>query len=103
MTSFRTRILTLLIGLVLAARAVTVVPLVAQTNRKAREQAQQNLLTGARVMDALLRSRAEQIQQAVRVLVADYGFKEAVTQADAATIVSALENSAGRVDAHPPG
>ena len=99
MTSFRTRILTLLIGLVLAAQAVTVVTLVAQTNRKAREQAQQDLRTGARVMDALLRSRAEQIQQAVRVLVADYGFKEAVTQADAATIASALENSAGRVDA----
>ena len=99
MSSFRTRILTLLIGLVLAAQAVTVVTLVAQTSRKAREQAQQDLRTGARVLDALLRSRAEQIQQAVRVLVADYGFKEAVTLADADTIASALENSAGRVDA----
>jgi len=99
MSSFRTRILTLLIGLVLAAQAVTVVTLVAQTNRKAREQAQQDLRIGARVLDALLRSRAEQIQQAVRVLVADYGFKEAVSQGDAATIASALENSAGRVDA----
>jgi diguanylate cyclase (GGDEF)-like protein len=99
MKSFRTRILTLLIGLVLTAQAVTVVTLVAQTNRKAREQAEQDLRSGARVLDALLRSRAEQIQQAIRVLVADYGFKEAVTQADAATIASALENSAGRVDA----
>lgn len=99
MTSFRTRTLSLLIALVLTVQVVTVVTLVAQTNRKAQNQAREELLAGARVLDALLRLRAEQIQQAVRVLVADYGFKEAVTLGDRATIASALENSAGRVDA----
>jgi diguanylate cyclase len=99
MTSFRTRTVSLLIGLVLAVLAVTVVTLVVQTNRKAQNQARQELRSGAKVLDALLRSRAEQIQQAVRVLVSDYGFKEAVTLGDRATIASALENSAGRVDA----
>ena len=99
MTSFRARTVSLLIGLVLAVQAVTAFTLVMQTNRKAQNQAQQELRSGARVLDALLRLRAEQIQQAVRVLVSDYGFKEAVTLGDRATIASALENSAGRVDA----
>src|SRR5437868_4268875 len=98
-TSFRTKILLLLIGLLVAVQAVTVVTLVVQTNRKAQNQAKQELRSGARVLDALLRSRAEQLQQAVRVLVSDYGFKEAATLEDRATIASALENSAGRVDA----
>jgi diguanylate cyclase (GGDEF)-like protein len=97
--SFRMRVLLLLISLLLAVQAVTVVTLVVQTNRKAQDQAKQELRSGARVLDALLRLRAEQMQQAVRVLVSDYGFKEAVTLGDRATIASALENSAGRVDA----
>jgi diguanylate cyclase (GGDEF)-like protein len=99
MTSFRIRILSLLTALVLAVQAVTAFTLVVQTNRKAQNQAQQELRSGARVLDALLRLRSEQIQQAVRVLVSDYGFKEAVTLGDRATIASALENSAGRVEA----
>ena len=97
--SFRTRILLLLIGLLLTAQAVTAVVLVMQTNRNAQAQAQQELRSGGRVLDALMRLRAEQMQQAVRVLVSDYGFKEAVTLGDRPTIASALENSAGRVDA----
>lgn len=99
-SSFRTRILLLLIGLLLAVQAVTVVTLVAQTNRKAQSQAQDELQSGARVLDTLLRLRAEQLQQAVRVLASDYGFKEAATLGDRATIASALQNSAGRVEAH---
>lgn len=97
--SFRMRILLLLISLLLAVQAATVITLVVQTNRKAQNQAKQELRSGARILDALLRLRAEQMQQAVRVLVSDYGFKEAVTLGDRATIVSALENSARRVDA----
>src|SRR5262245_18484254 len=99
MTSFRARTLLLLVALVLAVQAVTVVTLVMQPNRRAQDQAQQDLRSGAKVLDALMRLRAEQIQQAVRVLVSDYGFKEAVTLGDRATIESALENSVSRVDA----
>lgn len=99
MKSFRTRTLMLLIGLVLVIQAVTVVTLVVQATRRAQTQASQDLRSGAKVLDALLRLRAEQIQQAVRVLASDYGFKEAVTLGDRSTIASALENSAGRVEA----
>lgn len=98
-TSFRVRILLLLVTLLLVVQVATVTALVVQTNREAQAQAKDELRAGGRVLDALLRLRAEQMQQAVRVLVADYGFKEAVTLGDRATIASALENSAGRVDA----
>jgi diguanylate cyclase (GGDEF)-like protein len=57
------------------------------------------LLVGARVLDALLQSRADQLREAVRVLVDDYGFKEAATLGHGETIASALENSSLRIDA----
>jgi diguanylate cyclase (GGDEF)-like protein len=99
MGSFRARTLVLLIVLVLAVQAITAFTLLVQANARAREQAHAELRSGGRVLNALLRTRAEQIQQAVGVLVADYGFKEAVALGDRDTLVSALQNSASRVDA----
>lgn len=99
MKSFRARVLLWLLLLVVAIQVVTVGALVLQANRRAEQQAGEDLLVGARVLDALLQSRAEQLREAVRVLVSDYGFKEAATLSDAATLVSALDNSAERVDA----
>jgi diguanylate cyclase (GGDEF)-like protein len=99
MTTFRSRVLWLLLVLVVTVQLATVAVLVFQANRRAELQAGEDLQVGARVLDALLQSRAEQLREAVRVLVADYGFKEAATLADADTLASALDNSAERVDA----
>ncbi len=46
-----------------------------------------------------MQSRAERLRSAVQVLVADYGFKEAVTSAESETVLSALASNAGRSDA----
>src|SRR5262245_32213727 len=99
MKSFRSKVLLLLLGLVVTIQLITVVGLVLQTNSRAEEQAGDDLQVGGRVLNALLQSRAEQLREAVQVLVADYGFKEAATLNDADTLVSALDNSAERVDA----
>jgi diguanylate cyclase (GGDEF)-like protein len=99
MKTFRARVLWSLLVLVVAIQVITVAALVLQTNRRAEQQAGEDLLVGARVLDALLQSRSEQLREAVRVLVADYGFKEAATLGHGETIASALENSALRIDA----
>jgi diguanylate cyclase (GGDEF)-like protein len=99
MRTFRARILLLLLGLVMVTQVATVLALVMQTNKEAKLRARQELQSGGQVLNALLNSRAQQLGDAVRVLVADYGFKEAVTSRDQATAVSALENVAARIDA----
>jgi diguanylate cyclase len=99
MKTFRSRVLWLLLSLVVAVQVATVVALVFQTNRRAERQAGEDLQVGAQVLSALMQSRAEQLSEAVQVLVADYGFKEAATSNDSATLVSVLDNSASRVDA----
>jgi diguanylate cyclase (GGDEF)-like protein len=99
MQSFRTRILGLLLALVVTTQLATMIALVVQTHREAQSRAQQQLSAGGRVLTSIMHSRAEQLRDAVHVLVADYGFKEAVTSSDQETILSALDNSAARIDA----
>ncbi len=99
MQSFRTRILGLLLAIVVTTQLATMFALVVQTHREAQSRAQQQLSSGGRVLASIMHSRAEQLRDAVHVLVADYGFKEAVTSADQETILSALDNSAARIDA----
>ncbi len=99
MQSFRTRILGLLLAIVVTTQLATMVALVVQTHREAQARAEQQLSSGGRVLASIMHSRAEQLRDAVHVLVSDYGFKEAVTSADQETILSALDNSAARIDA----
>ncbi|HYM36668.1 MAG TPA: EAL domain-containing protein, partial [Steroidobacteraceae bacterium] len=99
MKSFRSRVLWLLLVLVVTIQLATVIVLVLQTNSRADQQAGEDLQVGARVLDALLKSRADELSAAVQVLVADYAFRQAVALNDADTLVSALDNQAERVDA----
>src|SRR5262245_55154556 len=99
MQSFRTRILGLLLALVVTTPLATMIALVVRTPREAQSRAQQQLSSGGRVLSSIMHSRAEQLRDAVHVLVSDYGFKEAVTSSNQDTILSALDNSAARIDA----
>ncbi|HSD75634.1 MAG TPA: EAL domain-containing protein [Steroidobacteraceae bacterium] len=99
MLSFRTRILGLLLALVVTIQIATMVALVVKTQGGAQSRARVELEAGGRVLTSLMQSRADQLRDAVQVLVADYGFKEAVTSGDRDTVLSALDNSAGRISA----
>ncbi len=65
----------------------------------ARTQILTELQTGERVLQRLLRQNNDNLSQATRVLAADYGFRAAIASGDAETVQSALDNSAGRVEA----
>jgi len=99
MQSFRTRILALVLGLVTVTVFAIVAAVVIKARESAHERAAEQLRTGAQVAREVLHFRGEQLTGAVRVLAADFGFREAVASGDTPTILSAIENHGSRIGA----
>ncbi|MCB1572915.1 MAG: EAL domain-containing protein [Xanthomonadales bacterium] len=99
MRSFRTRLILLLLALVGAIQFPTFVAVYFATRGNALDQADQRLDVGARVFQRLLASREAQLRDAVRVIAADFGFREAVATGDEATVQSVLFNHGARINA----
>jgi diguanylate cyclase (GGDEF)-like protein len=59
----------------------------------------EELRVGARVFDQLLSDRGRQLAETVRVLAADFAFRETVASGDLPTITSALANHGARIGA----
>lgn len=93
------RLVALFLGLVLLVQAAGFFLIRGSIERSARAQLAQELVVGERVWLRLLAQKAESLVQGATVLAADYGFRSAVGSGDTATLVSALENSAGRIGA----
>jgi diguanylate cyclase (GGDEF)-like protein len=96
---FRHRILLLAVALVVATQLVTLFPVLDLMRRNTDEQATRTVGLAGTLFDEFTRSRADQLLTTVNVLVADYGFKQAVATGDHATIRSALRNHARRAGA----
>jgi diguanylate cyclase len=99
MLSFRNRLLILLIGLVLGAQIVTLVTTLVRTSSTETSRAAAQLTAGAQVARQLMTYREQQLANAVGILSADYGLREAIASADKATVASALSNHASRAGA----
>ncbi len=99
MRSFRNRLLVLIIGLVIAAQTVTLLAVLGRTQSAVRGRANEQLNAGAAVAKRFLDYRATQLANAVGVLAADFGLREAVATSDKATILSAARNHARRIGA----
>jgi diguanylate cyclase len=99
MLSFRNRLLILLTGLVVGAQTVTFVTALARTRATEQERADAQLVAGAQVARRVIDYRERQLANAVSVLTADYGLREAVASGDTPTVASALGNHAVRVGA----
>lgn len=99
MRSFRTRLILLLLALVGVIQFPTFVAVYFATRGNALDQADQRLDVGARVFQRLLASREAQLRDAVRVIAADFGFREAVATGDEATVQSVLFNHGARINA----
>ena len=89
--------LSLLLLLVVQAAGFSVVR--ASIDRNARAQLASELSVGERVWQRLLETNAQRLRQGAMLLSADYGFRDAVTSGDTATIGSALENHGARIGA----
>jgi diguanylate cyclase (GGDEF)-like protein len=99
MLSFRNRLLILLTGLVVGAQTVTYVTALARTRATERERADAQLVAGAQIARRVVDYRERQLANAIGVLAADYGLREAVASGDRPTMASALGNHAARIGA----
>jgi diguanylate cyclase (GGDEF)-like protein len=98
-TSFRKRILVLIIGLIAVTQTVTLVAVLASTRRNVESRAAEQLAAGSSYALQLVKFRAGQLASGVAVLASDYGFREAVSSHDPPTILSAASNQSRRIDA----
>ncbi|WP_245503682.1 bifunctional diguanylate cyclase/phosphodiesterase [Aquabacterium lacunae] len=68
-------------------------------DRNARDSISTELRTGERVFSRLLQQNTSSLEQATKVLAADYGFRSAISSADRETLQSALQNHGERINA----
>lgn len=98
-SSFQARIASVLVLLLLVVIGALYFAVQTATTAAVRSQAGEQLEVGSLVFQQLLEVRGRQLHDAVQVLAADFGFKEAVASGDAETIRSALANHGARINA----
>jgi diguanylate cyclase (GGDEF)-like protein len=97
--SFQARIASVLILLLLVVVGSLYFAVQVATGAAVKQQAVAQLGVGARVFERLLDTRGGQLRDALQVLSADFGFKDAVASDDSATIRSVLANHGARISA----
>ncbi|MGE8500489.1 MAG: putative bifunctional diguanylate cyclase/phosphodiesterase [Pseudomonas sp.] len=98
-SSFQARIASVLTLLLLVVVGSLYIAVQAATGVAVQAQASEQLEVGTQVFEQLLDLRGRQLHDAVQVLAADFGFKDAVASGDAATIQSAMANHGARINA----
>ncbi|WNW13694.1 EAL domain-containing protein [Pseudomonas sp. DTU_2021_1001937_2_SI_NGA_ILE_001] len=97
--SFQARIAGVLIVLLLVVVSAVYASVKFATGDAVRSQAQTQLEVGSRVFERLIDLRGRRLRDAVQLLAADFGFRDAVASSDASTIRSVLLNHGGRINA----
>ena len=97
--NFQARIAGVLVLLLLVVIGALYAAVQTATNAAVRSQAREQLDVGSLVFQQLLEVRGRQLHDAVQVLAADFGFKDAVASGDTETIRSALANHGARINA----
>ncbi len=93
------RIAILFLSILIISAIATIGSVLLATNSSVKAQAQAKLKVGKNVFEQLLYERGNQLLNAATVLVADFGFKDAISSNDQATIESALINNRARINA----
>ena len=97
--SFRSRMLVLVVGLVLVTQAVAFLLVSFANTRNATRQIAANLEVGAGVFRRLIDERSTGLIANARLLSGDFAFKQAFASADSGTLLSAMDNHLGRMEA----
>src|ERR1051325_5143435 len=95
--SFQARLLYLLIAVLVLLEAGTLVSVYLAGQRTLRRSVAEELRVGARVLNRILETRARQLAESTGVTALDFPFRDAVANADMATVTSALQNHGKRV------
>ncbi len=99
LSSFRSRILVLVLGLVTLVLTAMITAIAVKGRAEVERQVGIQLRTAADTAREALKFRGSRLASAVEVLTTDFGFREAVSSGDAPTLLSAVENQRARIDA----
>ena len=99
MSSFKNRLLILIVSLMALAQGVTIVLTLASIRSAVHAESIRQLSATRAMLDRTLAERARLLRAAVDAMVGDFAFREAVATGDAPTMQSALSNQAGRIGA----
>ncbi|WP_040070573.1 putative bifunctional diguanylate cyclase/phosphodiesterase [Pseudomonas batumici] len=99
-SSFQARVARVLILLLLVVIGALYFSVKAATNSAVRGQASEQLQLGTRVFERLLDVQGRRLSDGVQLLAADFGFRDAVSSGDSATIRSVLLNHGKRINAN---
>jgi diguanylate cyclase (GGDEF)-like protein len=99
LSSFRSRILVLVLGLVTLVLTAMITAIAVKGRAEVERQVGIQLRTAADTAREALKFRGSRLASAVDVLTTDFGFREAVASGDAPTLLSAVENQRARIDA----
>lgn len=98
-SSVQWRIGSVLVLLLLIVIAALTLAVKLATADAVQAQARQQLEVGGRVFERLLDIRGRRLRDGLQLLAADFGLRDAIASADAATVRSALLNHGGRMGA----
>jgi diguanylate cyclase (GGDEF)-like protein len=96
----RTRIIFFFVALLALVQIAAFVFVNAANSTNARQKIDGELLVGERLFARLLEQNRERLSQTARVMAADYGLREAIATDDVNTVISALRNHGGRINAN---
>lgn len=94
--SFRQKVVLLAVLLVAVIQVGTLIPVLSAVKRNVDSQADRSVRLAGLVFDEFIRSRTDQLTTTVDVLVADFGFRNAVASGDKPTLRTVLDNHAAR-------
>jgi diguanylate cyclase len=97
--SLRGRILALVLGLVTLVLTAAIVGIAVKAHAEVETQIGAELRSAAATAREILRFRGSQLTTSVEALSSDFGFKDAVSQRDAATVRSAIESQRAKIEA----
>ena len=97
--SFQTKLVYLLVGVLVLLQTVTLAAIHFASAGSLHRSLTEELRVGRRVFERILTARGRQLSDSVRVLAADFGFREAIGSRDRKTITSVLANHGSRIDA----
>ncbi len=96
---FQTKLVLFYITLFAAVQVITLLTVYTITTHNVYTQIQDQLRYASRIFKLQIEDRSHKHAQAARILAADFGFRDAVTSADPATMQSAIGNLGARIKA----
>lgn len=96
---FQSKLTIVYLALFLAVQAVIFLSIYSSVTSNVRDQIEGQLASSSRIIDLLIKDKAEVFGSRAQDLSRDFGFRQAVATQDSATIESALANISGRLEA----